>query len=49
MNCRRQALGMAYVPGQTWCGTIDCEDGFFKGTVFAELYKPFHPKRGGKA
>lgn len=45
-NCKGQSLGMAYVPGQKWHTTFDYETGFMKGTIFPELYMPFH-KEGG--
>ncbi len=41
------SLGMAYVPRQRWRCTFRREEGFCRGTVFPELYKPFCP-RGGK-
>lgn len=41
------SLSMAYVPRQRWRCTFRREEGFCKGTIFPELYKPFCP-RGGK-
>ena len=41
------SLGMAYVPRQRWRCTFRREEGFCRGTIFPELYKPFCP-RGGK-
>lgn len=35
-------LAMAYVRNQTQLGLMDVEQGFNKGTIFAELYKPFN-------
>lgn len=45
-NCKKQTLGMAYVPAQRWHTTFDYETGFMKGTIFPELYMPFG-KEGG--
>lgn len=41
-SCQSQRLGMAYVPSQRWQTTFDYETGFMKGTIFPELYMPFH-------
>lgn len=38
-------LAMAYMPWQKFGETFSCSDGFQKGTIFPELYKPF--LRGG--
>lgn len=39
-------LGMAYVPWQHITRVFDSlEDGFKKGTIFPELYKPFEGRR----
>lgn len=35
-------LAMAYIRNQTQLGLMDTEQGFSKGTIFAELYKPFN-------
>ena len=35
--------GMAYVPYQQWDTTFSAEEGFPKGTIFPQLYKPFCP------
>ena len=34
-------IGMAYVPYQQWDTTFSAEEGFPKGTIFPQLYKPF--------
>lgn len=34
-------LAMAYVPWQKWRDLYDSEVGFQRGTIFAELDKPF--------
>ena len=36
-------IGMAYVPYQQWDTTFSAEEGFPKGTIFPQLYKPFCP------
>ena len=41
-RCKYQTLAMAYVPAQCWNTTFDYETGFMKGTIFPELYMPFH-------
>ncbi len=38
---RTQTVGMAYVPGQRWKCPMEKEEGFCKGTIFQDLYKPF--------
>lgn len=40
-----QVPGMAYVPKQIWRSLLPMEQGFYKGTIFEELNKPFQPKR----
>ncbi len=39
-------LAMAYVPFQQNSDTVASEEGFVRGTIFNELYKPFTGKRG---
>ncbi|HOV68936.1 MAG TPA: spore coat associated protein CotJA [Clostridia bacterium] len=34
-------LGMAYVPLQRWENVFSAEEGFEKGTMFADLYLPY--------
>ena len=34
-------LAMAYVPWQEWRNLYETEKGFHRGTIFAELDKPF--------
>lgn len=36
-----QSVGMTYVPMQKWSRPLRLEDGFYKGTVFQDLDKPF--------
>lgn len=36
-----QSVGMTYVPMQKWSRPIPLEEGFYKGTVFEDLDKPF--------
>lgn len=36
-----QSVGMAYVPMQRWSRPMHLEEGFYKGTVFQDLDKPF--------
>lgn len=36
-----QSVGMAYVPMQKWSRPMHLEEGFYKGTVFQDLDKPF--------
>jgi hypothetical protein len=38
-NC--PALAMAYVPDQQWRNVYTSDVGFHRGTIFAELDKPF--------
>lgn len=38
---RDQPIGMAYVPRQRWKCPMKREEGFEKGTIFHDLYKPF--------
>ena len=35
-------VAMAYVPWQNWHSIHDPEKGLHCGTIFEELYKPFH-------
>lgn len=39
-------LAMAYVPWQKWCSIYETCKGFQRGTIFAELDKPFMGKGG---
>lgn len=41
-----QVVGMLYVPDQEWKKVYQLEIGFYQGTIFAELDKPW---LGGKA
>lgn len=34
-------LAMAYVPWQKWCALYEADRGFCRGTIFAQLDKPF--------
>jgi len=48
-NCEnRQVIGMAYVPVQQWQQIYKCDSGFYRGTIFAELDKPWHGVGGGR-
>lgn len=38
-----QTVGMAYVPMQVWSKPMCLEEGFYRGTVFQDLDKPFQP------
>lgn len=40
-ECECPALAMAYVPMQKWRNVYESEVGFHRGTIFAELDKPF--------
>ncbi len=40
-------VAMAYVPYQQWDTVYTAEEGFPKGTIFPQLYKPFCP--GGES
>jgi len=40
------SLAIAYVPFQQNCDSVSSEEGFKRGTIFPELYKPFTGKRG---
>ncbi|MBR4867650.1 MAG: spore coat associated protein CotJA [Clostridia bacterium] len=40
------SLAMAYVPFQQNSQMVAAEEGFERGTIFADLYKPFTGKRG---
>lgn len=42
MQPETKPLAMAYIRKQTQLGLMNIEDGFDKGTIFAELYKPFN-------
>lgn len=37
----QQTVGMAYVPDQKWQKIVHIDEGFFRGTIFAELHKPW--------
>ena len=39
-------LAMAYVPWQKWCNIYEICKGFQRGTIFAELDKPFLGRGG---
>lgn len=34
-------VAMAYVPWQEWRDICNIDEGFFKGSIFKELQKPF--------
>lgn len=34
-------VGMAYVPDQKWQKIFHIDEGFFRGTIFTELHKPW--------
>lgn len=38
-------LAQAYVPWQKFCSLFGATEGLLNGTIFPELYKPYHPKR----
>ena len=40
-NCSGQALTMAYVPWQKWEDIYSPEEGFARGTIFAQLDKSY--------
>lgn len=40
------SLAIAYVVFQQNCDMVSSEEGFHRGTIFPELYKPFTGKRG---
>ena len=40
------SLAIAYVVFQQNCDMVSSEEGFHRGTIFPELYKPFKGKRG---
>ena len=40
------SLAIAYVPFQQNSDSVPSEEGFCRGTIFPELYKPFTGKRG---
>lgn len=40
------SLAIAYVPFQQTPQAVSSEEGFKRGTIFTELYKPFTGKRG---
>ncbi|WP_416327703.1 spore coat associated protein CotJA [[Eubacterium] hominis] len=42
-NRPKQSVGMTYVPMQRWSDPMPLEDGFYLGTVFCDLNKPFQP------
>ena len=39
--CEEKALAMAYVPFQKWEDVFDMEEALKRGTLFAQLYKPY--------
>lgn len=39
-----QVPGMSYVPMQVWQKLLPLQIGFYQGTIFQELNKPFQPK-----
>ncbi|MDI6870399.1 MAG: spore coat associated protein CotJA [Bacillota bacterium] len=43
MEVKKARLARAYVPFQVWSGTFSWEEGLAKGTIFPELYHPYHP------
>ena len=40
-SCSPIPLAMAYVPVQTWEDIYDCDTALLRGTLFAQLDKPF--------
>lgn len=43
---RGMPVAMAYVPWQEWCSLYEADKGFFCGTIFEELDKPFRGTGG---
>ncbi len=41
VECADMVLAMAYVLMQPWANLYEVEDGFNRGTIFADLDKPF--------
>ncbi|NLO40802.1 MAG: spore coat associated protein CotJA [Ruminiclostridium sp.] len=37
-------LAQAYIPYQVYMGILPAIEGLHKGTVFPELYRPYHMK-----
>lgn len=46
MEARKARLGRAYVPFQVWSATFPWEEGLHKGTLFPELFYPYHLQEG---
>lgn len=40
-NIEKMPIGMAYVPRQMWREIYEKDKGIMRGTIFAELDKPF--------
>jgi hypothetical protein len=43
VEAKKVRLARAYVPFQVWGPTFPWEEGLAKGTLFPELYQPYHP------
>ncbi|MGE5554585.1 MAG: spore coat associated protein CotJA [Betaproteobacteria bacterium] len=43
VETRKARLARAYIPFQVWGPTFPWEEGLAKGTIFPELYQPYHP------
>lgn len=44
-NLSEYPLAMVYVPDQIWRNVYSPDEGLSRGTLFAELDKPFYPPR----
>lgn len=48
MRMNNYPIGMTYVPWQKWRHIYEPDTALQKGTIFAELDKPFMGMRGGR-
>lgn len=43
--CKPEKYAQAYVLPQIYENLFSCKEGFTKGTIFKDLYKPYHEKK----
>ena len=44
--CKSKEYARAYILPQKYENLYSCKEGFLKGTIFKDLYRPYHPEHG---
>lgn len=44
--CKSKEYARAYILPQKYENLYSCKEGFIKGTIFKDLYKPYHTHHG---